>query len=291
MNPNELNALISLLDDPDEGVFSHIKTKIVSLGEDVIPVLENAWEHSFNPLLQTRIENIIHGIQFQRIAEELKSWAKNSEHSLLEGALLISQYQYPDLDVSKITKQIEQIKHDIWLELNDNLTALEKTRVINHILFDVHQFGGNTANYYAPQNSYINNVFESKKGNPLSLSIVYAIIAQSLALPIYGVNLPEHFVLAYKDNFDIPLPNENKEDKSRILFYINPFSRGAVFSRKEIDAFLKQLKLEPKAEFYNTCSNLDIIKRLIRNLINSYEKLGYPDKTEELESLLNILTL
>lgn len=287
MKPNELNALISLLDDPDENVFVHIKTKIVSLGQDVIPVLENAWEHSFNPLLQTRIENIIHNIQFQHIAEELRIWAQTPQNSLFEGALLIAQYQYPDLDVLKMNKYMEQIKHDVWLELNDNLTALEKTKVINHILFDVHLFSSNTANYYAPQNSYINNVLESKKGNPLSLSIIYAIVAQSLGLPIYGVNLPEHFILAYQDESDFSPAITNKESKTRILFYINPFSRGAVFSRREIDAFLKQLKTEPQAEFYNTCSNLDIIKRLINNLINSYKKLGYPDKCSELESLLN----
>jgi regulator of sirC expression with transglutaminase-like and TPR domain len=291
MKPNELNALISLLDDPDEGVFSHIKTKIVSLGHDVIPVLENAWEHSFNPLLQTRIENIIHSIQFQKIAEDMRIWAQTPHHSLLEGALLVAQYQYPDLDIIKLNKQLEQVKHDVWLELNDNLTALEKTKVINHILFDVHQFSSNTANYYAPQNSYINNVLESKKGNPLSLSIIYAIVAQSLGLPIYGVNLPEHFVLGYKDESEFLQPITNEENKTRILFYINPFSRGAVFSRREIDAFLKQLKMEPKAEFYSTCSNLDIIKRLIHNLINSYKKLGYPDKCSELESLLNSISL
>lgn len=291
MKPNELNALISLLDDPDEVVFTQIKSKIVSLGHDVIPVLENAWEHSFDPLLQTRIENIIHTIQFQKIAEDLREWAQNPHGSLLEGAILVAQYQYPDLDIAKFHKQLEQIKHDVWLELNDHLTALEKTRVLNHILFEVHLFSGNTANYYAPQNSYINNVLESKKGNPLSLSIIYAIVAQSLGLPIYGVNLPEHFVLAYKDETEFPAALTNEENKTRILFYINPFSRGAVFSRREIDAFLKQLKKEPAAEFYTACSNLDIIKRLLRNLINSYEKLGYPDKGEELQSLLNSISL
>src|ERR1022692_1961650 len=105
MKPNELNALISLLDDPDEGIFSHIKTKIVSLGQDVIPLLENAWEHSFNPLLQTRNENIIHTIQFQKTAEDLRLWAGRPEPSLLEGALLVTQYLYPDLDTLKITRQ------------------------------------------------------------------------------------------------------------------------------------------------------------------------------------------
>jgi hypothetical protein len=73
------------------------------------------------------------------------------------------------------------------------------------------------------------------------------------------------------------------------LFYVNPFSKGSIFGKAEVDAFLKQLKLEPRALFYEPCSNKEIIKRLLRNLIASYEKLGYPDKSKELKLLLDIL--
>jgi regulator of sirC expression with transglutaminase-like and TPR domain len=287
LKEQELNALISLLDDPDETVFSEIQTKLLSLGHNVIPLLENAWENSFDPILQGRIENIIHKIQFDNIEGQLLHWVQHEQDSLLKGILLVARYQYPDLDEKKILKQIEQIKQDVWLELNNNLTALEKVRVINHILFDVHGFGGNTTNYHAPQNSYLNNVLESKKGNPLSLSILYLIISQDLSIPIYGVNLPEHFVLAYIDE-ENPFPVYS-ETTNKVLFYINPFSKGAVFSSKEIDAFLKQLKLPLEQTYYEPCPNVDIIKRVFRNLILAYEKLGYPSKVKEIENLLAVL--
>jgi regulator of sirC expression with transglutaminase-like and TPR domain len=289
MNKKELTALISLLDDPDEAVYQQISTKILSLGQDVIPVLEEAWEHSFDTLIQNRIENIIHQIQFDLIKSALTEWAHPDHQNLLEGALLIARYQYPDIDFAKIKKQIDQIKQDVWLELNNNLTALEKVKIINHILFDVHNFSGNTTNYHAPQNSYINNVLESKKGNPLLLSIIYTIVAQSLDIPIYGVNLPEHFILCYADIEHMGVPSTEGNEGGNVLFYINPFSKGTVFGQKEIDAFLKQLKLEQLPIFYEPCSNLEIIKRLLRNLISSYEKLGYPDKSEELKLLLTSL--
>jgi regulator of sirC expression with transglutaminase-like and TPR domain len=276
MNKQEVNALISLLDDPDETVFKQVSIKFLSLGEEVIPVLEDAWEHSFDTLIQNRIENIIHQIQFDLIKDALKDWSHPEQQNLLE-------------DTAKIIKQIDQIKQDVWLELNENLTALEKVKIINHILFDVHNFSGNTSNYHAPQNSYINNVLESKKGNPLLLSIIYTIIAQKLDIPIYGVNLPEHFILCYVDIEHMGIPSTEGNEGSNVFFYINPFSKGAVFGQKEIDAFLKQLKLEPLAIFYEPCSNLEIIKRLLRNLITSYEKLGYPDKSEELKGLLGSL--
>jgi regulator of sirC expression with transglutaminase-like and TPR domain len=129
-------------------------------------------------------------------------------------------------------------------------------------------------------------VLEAKKGNPLLLSILYSILAQGLNIPIFGVNLPEHFILAYRDEMaEMMEPGEEEP----ILFYINPFSRGAVFSRREIDDFLKQLKLDPIRSFYETCSNVDIIRRQIRNLIIAYEKLGYPNKVEDLKRLLEAL--
>ncbi len=289
MNKKEIFALISLLDDPDESVFKQVSMKFLSLGQNVIPVLEDAWEHSFDTLIQNRIENIIHQIQFDIIKDELRNWAEPDNQDLLEGALLIARYQYPDIDIAKIHKQIAQVKQDVWLELNEYLTALEKIKIINHILFDVHNFSGNTTNYHAPQNSYINNVLESKKGNPLLLSIIYTIVAQSLEIPIYGVNLPEHFILCYVNVEVMGMPTTDGNQGSNVLFYINPFSKGAVFGQKEVDAFLMQLKLPPLAMYYEPCSNLEIIKRLLRNLIASYEKLGYPDKSEELKGLLGSL--
>ncbi|MFI5151626.1 MAG: transglutaminase-like domain-containing protein [Bacteroidia bacterium] len=288
LKEQELNALISLLDDPDESVYYEIQAKLLSLGHPVIPLLEHAWENSFDPVLQQRIEGIIHKIQFDNIEGQIQNWVRHDQDNLLKGILLVARYQYPDLDEKKVLRQIEQIKQDVWLELNNNLTALEKVRVLNHILFEVHGFSGNTSNYHAPQNSYLNNVLESKKGNPISLSILYLIIAQDLNIPIYGVNLPEHFVLAYVDEENF-FQTYGEEGKGKVLFYINPFSKGAVFSSKEIDAFLKQLKLPLEENYYEPCENSEIIRRVFRNLILAYEKLGYPSKVKELENLLKVL--
>jgi regulator of sirC expression with transglutaminase-like and TPR domain len=285
-NDKSLRAMILLLEDPDEQVFSEIRGQLLSMGNEVIPALENIWESTFNNTLQSRIEDIIQKIQFNSTSEELKLWAATGGFDLLQGTILIARYQYPDLDEEHIRNQIELIRKDVWLELNPNLTAFEKVRVINHILFDVYHFTGNTSNYHAPQNSYINNVLESHRGNPLLLSILYSCIAQGLNIPIYGVNLPEHFILAYRDEFII---RDSEDEEEPILFYINPFSKGAVFSRREIDTFLKQLKLEPNRIFYESCSNVEIIKRQIRNLITAYEKLGYPNKVIDFKELLNTI--
>jgi regulator of sirC expression with transglutaminase-like and TPR domain len=285
MSLKEVIALITLLDDPDEGIYSQVKERFVILGPPAIPHLETAWENSFDVIMQKRIESIIHTIQFETLAKALKTWAREEGEDLLKGILLLARYQYADLDENKIKKQLAQIRQDVWLELNDDLTALEKVKIVNHILFEVHQFSGNITNYHAPQNSFINNVLETKKGNPLMLSVIYALICKELGIPVYGINLPQHFVLAYVNENANLIDVNNKTLSNNILFYINPFSKGLIFNQKDIDQFLKQLNIEPHSKYYVPCSNLDIIRRALQNLIYSYEKLGYLEKVQELKSL------
>ena len=112
------------------------------------------------------------------------------------------------------------------------------------------------------------------------LSIIYADIAQGINLPIFGINLPQHFVLGFKDD---------AFNADKVLFYVNPFSKGSIFNRKEIDHFLEKVKVTPKDQFYEPCTNQEIIIRLVRNLIFSYEKLGYPTKVAELRKIQKIL--
>jgi regulator of sirC expression with transglutaminase-like and TPR domain len=289
MSLKEVIALITLLDDPDEAIYSEVRNRFIILGPPAIPHLETAWENSFEALMQKRIEIIIHSIQFEALQKALKDWMQNDNDDLLKGVLLLARYQYADLDEAKIHKQIAQIKQDVWLELHDDLTALEKVKIVNHILFEVHQFGGNITNYHAPQNSFINNVLESKKGNPLMLSVIYAIICKELNIPVYGINLPQHFVLAYVNDYANLIDVNNKTLSNNILFYINPFSKGLIFSQKDIDQFLKQLNLDPDNKYYLPCSNIEIVKRCVNNLIFSYEKLGYVEKLEELKILEKLL--
>ncbi|HWY37727.1 MAG TPA: transglutaminase-like domain-containing protein, partial [Bacteroidia bacterium] len=265
ISKKEVNALIHLLDDPDETIFSHIKSKFLSLGPPVIPHLESAWESAYDIILQKRIEQLIHDIQFEILQKQFAIWKDIESDDLLKGLLLVARYQYPDLSEEKIRKQLKQITQDVWLELNEDLTAVEKINALNHILFEVHNFSGSSiTTYYSPQNSFFNCLLETKKGNPVMLSCLYLLVAYELKIPVYGVNLPEHFICAYLDE-EKNLVNLSDENSARnhILFYINPFRKGIIFHHNDIDEFITQLKLEPNPAFYAPCNNVEIILRVI----------------------------
>ena len=284
MNPKEIESLIKLLDDPDMEISSHVEEKLFSYGHDIIEYLENAWELSFDVVLQERIENLVHKIQFDNVKRDLELWHLAGNYDLLRGIMIINKYQYPDIDEQKIINQIEDIKRDVWMQLVYDMSAVEKVKLINHVLYSLHGFSGNTNNHQDPQNSYISQVLQSKKGNQISLAVIYSIIAQKLDIPIYGVNLPQHFILAYTDE------QKKKDYQNGILFYINAFNKGFMFGRNEVDSFLKQLKVKPDTQYYEPCNNEDIIKRVLRYLISSYEKLAEKDKVKEVNELLDLFS-
>jgi len=279
---SNISALIKLLDEPDERAFQLIRQQIYSLGVEAIPALENALENTFDPLVQERITEISHQLQTENLYVDFVNWVKLEPSDLLKGFVLVTKIRYPNLDESEIKSKIEDIRMDIWLELHENLTALENIKVLNHIFFEVYHFDGNKENLSAPQNSFINTLLESRQGNPLSLGILYMLLARKLNLPVFGVNLPQHFILAYLSDMGMENPTEKE-----VLFYINPFNKGAVFTRREIELFIRQMKIKPDPAFFAPCTNLDIIHRLINNLIFAYTKLGDNEKIEDLEILLN----
>lgn len=281
-NLAEIDALVKLLDDPDEEVYQHVQERLLMYGTEVISYLESAWEQSLNTVLQERIENLVHTIQFTTIKEDLNLWYQSGAFDLLQGALIINRYQYPDLDEQQIINQIEEIKREIWVGLQYEMSSIEKIKLINHVFYNQYGFSGNTKNHHDPQNSYLNQVLDSKKGNQISLAILYATLAQKLDIPVYGVNLPQHFILGYIDE-------SNSEKEYGVLFYINAFNKGAIFGKHDVDQFLRQLNLEPQPGFYSPCSNTEIIRRIIRNLISAYENLGSTEKVDELKQLQEIL--
>lgn len=275
INENELKALVSLLDDTDQEVKEHVRERIISLGNQIIPFLEQSWENSFNPDIQKEIEDLVHELQYSLLKERLKEWKESPEQDLLTGLWIINTYQYPDLDFDQLNATMHQIYFEVWTSFKNEAPPYDKIRTVNSVLFNDLKFAANTKNFHSPGNSMLSNVLDSKRGNPISLCAVYLLVAKKLGLPIYGVNLPNLFVLTYKSE--------------TLTVYINAFNKGLIFSRQDIHNYLEHLKLEPKEEYFEPCQNLVIIKRTLRNLVFAFEKIGDLDKKQEVQQLLDML--
>jgi regulator of sirC expression with transglutaminase-like and TPR domain len=276
MTTKEIKALISLLDDPE--IAPQIQTEIQNLGETIIPYLEESWEESLDPQQQQRLEDLIHQLQFEGLQQRLRVWRDGGAQDLLEGMWLLNSYQYPDADLQALNRAIEQLRFEAWTLLRSEMHPADQIQVLNHVIFRNHKFAANTQHFHSPANSMLQRVIETKRGNPLSLCVLYLLVAQRLDLPVFGVNLPNLFVLTYQ-LADQPLS-----------FYINCYNRGVVLSRADIEHYVGQLGITSQDSFYEPCSNLDIVCRAMRNLQVSFEKLQELGKAEEVGQLLAILT-
>lgn len=287
-NDAEIKAMLKLLDDEDENIYQSIERHFLEMGREIIPRLEEYWSNSFDAVLQSRIEKLVHKIQFESLKNDLHFWHTTESDDLLKGLIIISRYQYPDLKEQTIKNQLNEISGAIASQLDYHLIPTERIKIFNQVFYNIYGFNGNTVNFHAPQNSFINTVLESKKGSPILLCAIYSILATENNLPVFGVNIPEHFILCYKDSFAEP-EHHYTYPEYYILFYINAFSKGNIFSKTDIDTFLQKLNLQPQKSFYVPCTNTDIIKRILRNLHYSFTKSGDAQSVHEIEQLLTLM--
>jgi len=277
----ELKALVSLVDEQDSDIYEIIEQQIIDHGIDIMPHLKDALENSFREEIQSRLRKLISRINISDISKELVNWKNIGAGNLLHGLFLIARYRHDSLELSSLKKQLNELEYDIWIEMNTKLTLLEKIKIFNHVMFEVHGFKPNRKDFHDPSNSYINDVLSTKTGNPILMASLYIILAQKLGLPVYGVNVPEHFVCV--------AVNEGDDDSMSFLpsgeplFYINAFSNGALFTRIQLSNFLAQIKVPEKPEYFVPCSNLDIILRVLNNLSFSYGKINDVIRQQEID--------
>ena len=285
---NEIKALLHLIDDPDEDVYNTVSEKIVTFGKGIIPNLEHLWDTAKSEEVQERIEQLIHKLHFKDLVSEFQEWIK-SEGSLLSGALIVAKYHYPDIQTHVVLQDIEKLRINIWLELNNYLTPMEKISVLNSILYNYSKQNGVEVNYDNPDQFLINKTLESKTGNAISNGIVYLILCDLLDIPVSAIHIPQQFILAYFDeHFDILEPNATPTQK--ISFYIDPIS-GQMYSSRDVESYFNRISIKISSSYLKQMNNKMIIKTLLTELSKCFDDDNNRYKMEELISLSEMITI
>lgn len=287
MNSPNKEYLTRLLDDPDELVFQSVSKQIMEIGPSMIPILETALKTAPNRLQHERFEELIHRLQFEELKSDLKKWKNDPRQDLLTGVFLMTRFQFPDTDRETIAEVIKPIRDEIWLELNDQLTAIEKIRIVNHILFVKREFKLNEQHPESPGNNFINRIIETGTANEFSLTLFYGLICQELGLPVFAVEIPDYPILAY---LDVPLLPESGINPALFdtFFYINPANGGSMHSQQDITDYLmrKTIPLEPV--FYMPVTNCGFIRICLERLAVDYENYNNPRRARQARVLLSL---
>jgi regulator of sirC expression with transglutaminase-like and TPR domain len=282
----EISALLQLIDDPDEEVFSIIQQKIVEYGKPIIANLENLWENTPDESIQTRIEMLIHRLHYTDLTEDVRQWSVAGHFDLIVGSLLAAKFQYPDLTTAPVLLEIEKIRRNIWLELNNYLTPLEQVRIVTGILYGYYGLKG-TETSPAHLNDYLlPRVLESKRGNQLSNGILYLILCEMLDIPVRAIGVPKQFVLAYfKPGYSEDLTDGYAQ---KIEFFIEPAS-GQVFSQKDIESYFKRISVPSVPSYFKPLSNKRVIQHLMEEMAQCFNEEKNSYKKGELLQLASLL--
>jgi len=269
----EIKALLHLIDDPDQEVFDAVSQKIVDYGKPIIPNLEHLWETTPDEAIQGRIEIIIHKLHFRDLYDEFHTWKVSGHHDLMAGALLVSKFAYPDLSNTPVYQELEKIRRNIWLELNNYLTPLEQINIVSSILYSYFGLKGNEVSYKEPNDFLIHKVLETKRGNQPANAILYLVLCELLDIPVKAVNIPRQSVLAYfKPGYsDENLPNPI----NKIEFFVDP-SSGQVFTHTDVESYFKRIAVPAVGTYFKPLKN----KRIIQFLLEEYSKCFDNDKDQ-----------
>ncbi len=282
----EITALLHLIDDPDEEVYNTVSEKIVSFGKEIIPNLENLWETISNEDTQERIELLIHRLHFRDLTDEFVDW-RDGDGDLLKGALIVSKYHYPDINIEITLQEIEKIRRNVWLELNTYLTPIEQINVMNSIFYNYYKQKGVEISYDSPDNFLISKALEAKKGNAISNGILYLILCEQLDIPVRAINIPRQFILGYFDPQHEAL-NPAKHSSEKIKFYIDALT-GQMYSHKDIENYFKRLAVPPVTSYFRPLNNRRIIQFLLEELARCFDNDRNQYKMNELLLLANLL--
>ncbi len=282
----EISALFHLIDDPDEDVYNTVSDKIISFGKAIIPNLESLWENTTSEEIQERIELLIHRLHFRDLRNDFITW-KDGDADLLQGALLVARYHYPEMQSTTIFQEMEKLRRNTWLELNNYLTPMEQINVVTSILYNYYKQKGVEFAYTNPDDYLINKTLESKKGNAVSNGIIYIVLCEMLDLPVKAIHIPRQFILAYFDpQHDLLNPVGHASEK--INFYIDPLN-GQMYSHKDVESYFKRISVPPTTSYFRQMDNKRIIRFLLEELSKCFDDDRNKYKMEELMSLVNLL--
>lgn len=255
VTPAARAALIALLDDTSLPVRQALLAHFVKLGDHGRSILQ---EGANNPRRDTAAAAtwFLRELKFCDPVAEFRGFIQSQNYELETGALLLSRTINPRLDVAAVCTQLDTLAARVRKLTPRAATMRARCQVLNRVLFDEFGLRGNHENYSDPQNSVLDQVLERRLGIPISLSIVYIIVAQRNGLELAPVGVPGHFLVG---GYEPEGP-----------FFIDPFNAGMFLSPEDVFERIRALQHTPQLADLAPTPVREVLCRACRNLVSHF---------------------
>ena len=192
--------------------------------------------------------------------------AEDEHFPLTEATVAVAQHAYPDLDVQGALDQIDQWGNKLKQRITPDTPPIQRLQLLKHFFYNELGFGPNPNDFYAPENSYLHQIIENRRGIPISLAILMMELGQQIGLNIRGVSFPNHFMMRISlQQGEIIMDPLNGESlsKNRLQEMLDPYL--------DAKGYRGDLSL-PLNIFLRASSSREILSRFMRNLKMIYSE-------------------
>ncbi|MDA0986348.1 MAG: transglutaminase-like domain-containing protein [Bacteroidetes bacterium] len=270
----KITSLLKLLDDPDDEIYTVVELKLLEYGYDALNELNHC--ENENELFKQRAEKIKSKIIHTETLKLFREFISSKEDpDLEEGVFILSKTVNPFLQTSIYKNVLNEYAKDLKSHISTDILTTDILEKISNYLFVKRNFTPNVENYQLLSNHLIDKVLETKMGIPLSLSFIYMFVAQRLNIPLKGIGLPGHFIVAL-DVYDETI-------------YVDPFSYGKLITKKDCKNLVERSGFNFYDDILVPVSTKQMLERMIRNMISSYEKMENFIESQILLQYIDIL--
>lgn len=252
-------ALLGLLDDTTHSVRSAVRLELERLGPQGVALLREASHHE-DPAISGSARELLDALTGGQPERVFRDFIRSFNYELETGVLLLDRVANPHIGMADYERFLAEVSDRCRELLLHPSTAFEKCRILNRVIFGEYGFTGDMEQFYDPRNSFLSDVLERRRGIPISLSILYLLVADRCNLELSPIAFPGRFMVGCF------LDSEP--------FYIDVFEGGAFRSMEDIEEMLEPYEIEIDPAIFAPCPVGEVLARCCRNLVNQYTRAG-----------------
>ncbi len=263
LSPALKEAFRELLDDRSPAVRKALLDKLRENGDEAEIFLKSV-VNGDNRILARHAEWFLGELKIDDPRSDFSDFIRSLNYELETGAFLLSRTVYPEIDVGGYCQFLDEIALRCREIMVQPMSTRDQCRAINRVVFHEYGFRGNAEHYTDPRNSFLSEVLRRRRGIPITLCILYILVAQRCGLSLEPVGIPGHFLVGC---FMETVP-----------FFVDPFENGAFRSPEEVFEHLRRHNVPPKLTYLAPSPIREVLCRSCRNLVNHYQAANQPDR-------------
>lgn len=272
----EIATLLSLLDDPDDAILPIVTEKLRLLKPNISTLLAVKRRYGENAILHYRVNRMIADLRKQELTCAFDAWRNERDPELLKGLWLVYRALFPDVAYEVLEHGCMDMAKEVWMELTDNKTVVEKVHLYNHVFY--HRIGFRVEDPFLSEFelALLDKALENKQANPVLFGLIYLDVAFRSGLPIRAMAFPGGFLPVCVD------------ENERFLFYINIYNTGEIFGKEHLTTLLSDFGISIPQERFTLCDVFTLVGIYAESLYVIADYIGNKEMEQKMEQVLKL---